>query len=527
MSEEKGKGKKKKDEAPIILSELEYICDYCKKDISNTVRIRCAECEAELDFCIECWSMGVEIKKHKNTHDYRIIDNMQFPFYSLDWSADEEAQMLEGMEQEGWGNWEDVSVHVNTKTKNEVREHYMKFYHCPPTWLPENVKPLSTRQDVMAYNRDPSLLDKVAPRLRGPNRTSTRITIPKTPTSKPVRHDLANYMPLRDEFEIEWNNDAEMSIRDILFEGPEEPQTDVEVKLKLLEIYNMRLDERDEKRAFVIERGLHDTRKTREAEKKRSKEERDLMAKTRKLLSLPAMAGEAYDRFIDDLYAEQCLRQRIQEFQQYRTLGLKTMSEVETYKAEMASADNPKRGRAGAKKSGQDDRYMKKGAAGRNMRLMASSSSLLQETAKSAAADWMSDLEREVSMALRMEPEAYAAKKETMIREYVKRGEVRRAHLRQLFKSEPLNRLVPLFDFWEECGWLNKRTPSNQADLHLYQQKAQSMMMSAPGMTTRGALQQQQQQAMQAHAAVMPYGPPRTMPHHPGYQTYHAPAQGR
>lgn len=256
------------------------------------------------------------------------------------------------------------------------------------------------------------------------------------------------------------------------------------------------------------------------------------MAKTRKLLSLPAMAGESYDKFIEDLHAEQCLRQRISEFQQYRAMGLKSMAEVEAYKAEIASADNAKRSRTGGGsgkgKSGQDDRYMKKGAGSRNMRLMASNSNLLQETAKSAAADWMSDLEREVSMALRMEPEAYAAKKETMIREYVKRGEVRRAHLRQLFKTEPLNRLVPLFDFWEECGWLNKRTPSNQADLHLYQQKAQAMMMAAPGMTTRGALQQQQQQQAMQHAAVMPYGHPRAMPPHPNYnQGYHPHGHGR
>lgn len=349
---------------PIVLSELEYKCDFCAKDISNTVRIRCAECEAELDFCVECWSMGVEVKKHKNTHDFRIIDNMQFPFFSVDWSADEEAQMLEGLEQEGWGNWEDVSLHVNTKTKNEVRDHYMKFYHCPPSWLPESVQPLSTRQDVINYNHDPTLLDKVAPRLRGPNRTSTKLVIPKTAASKPVRHDLANYMPLRDEFEFEWNNEAEMSVRDIIFE-PDEPQADIDVKLKLLEIYNQRLDERDAMRAFVIERQLHDTKKTREAERKRTKEERDIMAKTKKFLSLPAMAtSEAYDKFIDDLYEEQCLRQRIQELQQYRALGLKTMQEVEIYKADQSLAEQAKRGRGGGGNKKHDDRYMKKGGVG-------------------------------------------------------------------------------------------------------------------------------------------------------------------
>ena len=470
--------------------------------------------------------MGVEIKKHKNTHEFRIIDNMQFPFFSTDWSADEEAQMLEGLEQEGWGNWEDVSMHVNTKTKNEVREHYMKFYHCPPTWLPE-VKPLSTRQDVVNYNRDPSLLDKVAPRPRGALRTTTKLTIPKTIASKPVRHDLANFMPMRDEFEHEWNNEAEMSVRDIIFE-PDEPQADVDVKLKLLEIYNLRLDERDEKRAFVIERGLHDTRKTRESEKKRSKEERDLMAKTRKLLSLPAMAGEAYDRFIDDLYAEQCLRQKIQEFQQYRSLGLKTMAEVEAYKADQ-SADNAKRGRGPAgKKQVKDERYMAKGVGSRNMRLLTSTSGLLQETAKSACADWTSDLEREISAALRMEPEVYAQKKELMLREYVKRGEIKRGHIRQLFKLEA-PRTLPLYDFWEECGWLNKRTVANQAQLQVYQQQAhQAMLMATPGMTTRGALQQQQQALHaqnSAHTAYASHPQQRAMAHHPVYAQPQHPQQ--
>jgi len=49
----------------------------------------------------------------------------------------------------------------------------------------------------------------------------------------------------------------------------------VELKLKVLEIYNTKLDERMERKKFVLERGLLN-KKVVEAEKKRTKEEREI-----------------------------------------------------------------------------------------------------------------------------------------------------------------------------------------------------------------------------------------------------------
>lgn len=76
---------------------VQYHCDYCSKDISNTVRIRCAVCE-EFEVCIECFIAGVELKGHHYSHNYRVIDNMHFPFFETSWSADEEYLLLEGLE---------------------------------------------------------------------------------------------------------------------------------------------------------------------------------------------------------------------------------------------------------------------------------------------------------------------------------------------------------------------------------------------------------------------------------------------
>ena len=53
-----------------------YTCDYCKKDITKVVRIRCAVC-LDFDLCVECFSVGVEVNtdtnQHLNSHDYYVI----------------------------------------------------------------------------------------------------------------------------------------------------------------------------------------------------------------------------------------------------------------------------------------------------------------------------------------------------------------------------------------------------------------------------------------------------------------------
>uniref|UniRef100_A0A3N7FRX5 ZZ-type domain-containing protein n=2 Tax=Populus trichocarpa TaxID=3694 RepID=A0A3N7FRX5_POPTR len=52
-----------------------YHHNYCEKDVTGKVRIKCAEC---LDFglCAECFSVGAEVGPHKSNHPYRVMDNM-------------------------------------------------------------------------------------------------------------------------------------------------------------------------------------------------------------------------------------------------------------------------------------------------------------------------------------------------------------------------------------------------------------------------------------------------------------------
>ena len=71
--------------------------------------------------------------------------------------------------------------------------------------------------------------------------------------------DLPGYMPLREDFEIEYENDAENMLADMEF-SPDDHPSEVELKLQVIQIYNLKLAERDRRKRFVIDRGLIDVK---------------------------------------------------------------------------------------------------------------------------------------------------------------------------------------------------------------------------------------------------------------------------
>lgn len=108
-----------------------YHCNYCNKDISGVVRIRCAKCQ-DFDLCLECFSIGAEVSPHKANHPYRVIENLCFSLIHPDWTADEEMLLLEGVDTHGFGNWTKVAEHVATKTKTQCYNHFMSCYMDSP-----------------------------------------------------------------------------------------------------------------------------------------------------------------------------------------------------------------------------------------------------------------------------------------------------------------------------------------------------------------------------------------------------------
>ena len=67
-------------------SEGLYHCDYCHKDLSSTLRIKCAVCK-DFDLCLECFSVGVtlNVAGHASHHAYKVVQSLGFPLYHPGW----------------------------------------------------------------------------------------------------------------------------------------------------------------------------------------------------------------------------------------------------------------------------------------------------------------------------------------------------------------------------------------------------------------------------------------------------------
>jgi hypothetical protein len=165
----------------------------------------------------------------------------------------------------------------------------------------------------------------------------TKLFKPGGPTVLPMRPEdvatlpgaeLAGFMPRRGDFDIEWDNDAEQLVADMEF-LPGEPPQDRELKLKVLAIYNAKLEEREKRKRFVLSRKLYDYRSIQQEEEKLPQDERDLIHRMR--LFERFHTPTEHKQFISDLLKAKRLRKEVAKLQMYRRIGIRTLAEAEKY----------------------------------------------------------------------------------------------------------------------------------------------------------------------------------------------------
>jgi transcriptional adapter 2-alpha len=93
------------------------------------------------------------------------------------------------------------------------------------------------------------------------------------------------------EFEHEAENEAETNVKEMEFLDPIDPDEDI--KVAVLDIYNDKLAIRKQRKDVIIERGLLDFKKVQNQERKRSKEEKDMMTRFRAFARM--LTKEDYD----------------------------------------------------------------------------------------------------------------------------------------------------------------------------------------------------------------------------------------
>lgn len=147
-------------------------------------------------------------------------------------------------------------------------------------------------------------------------------------------------MPLREDFETEYENDAEQFLADMEF-SPEDHPSEVELKLQVIRIYNHKLEEREKRKRFVLDRGLVDIKKHQQEEKKLSKEERELVAKLRPFARY--QSAEEHDALVKGVLKAHRLRQQIEMYKVYREMGFTTLDDVVKYEAEKKQKEHEQR----------------------------------------------------------------------------------------------------------------------------------------------------------------------------------------
>lgn len=269
-----------------------------------------------------------------------MIEQNSVPIYDKNWGADEELLLLEGAEIYGLGSWADIADHIGGyRNKDEVRDHYIKTYIESSKFpLPERASPY----DMQLLEECPREVFQAAKKRRIEDRKESAKTAPpptpkKKPTaSVPVCHEVQGYMPGRLEFETEYANEAEEAVQLMQFDPGDginprtgELEPEMELKLTVMDIYNSRLTSRAERKKVMFEHGLLEYRKNTALDKKRTKEERDLLNKAKPFARM--MNHDDFEEFCKGLIDELNLRQAVAQLQEWRNMRVGDLRSGEKY----------------------------------------------------------------------------------------------------------------------------------------------------------------------------------------------------
>ena len=268
-------------------------CKICQKDITNNIKFYCNKCDNFI-FCLNCFLLS----KHDNSHNYHIIDNLNFPLYTDDWSVNEEHKLLSNISKCGLNNWEEICKSMENKGQVECESHYYSFYYINKDnpYPDENIIILDENKKIKDQqlsinknrkNKNNEIILKFSTN-RGnkieesekedPNikRNTRSLCIRKNSRGGESISEILGVKPKRREFDNEFLNDTEIEISHLEFDE-EDKEKDLKIKMDILKDYNLILKEREQRKKFIFEKGLIDLRRQNRIESKLTKEEYNLL----------------------------------------------------------------------------------------------------------------------------------------------------------------------------------------------------------------------------------------------------------
>ena len=199
-------------------------CENCGTDLRFDGHIHCAECADSVDLCFVCFADRAAPRSHNPAHDYFVLPELGKDDTS--WTQNERLRLVEATTKVGVGSWEATAKLVKTKSAGDCEEEFVKLYK---KWQ-------SNIQSSTAFPDTPELSELLTP------------TAPQPP-------DLPGLLAVRGDFEMEYDEGAELTVADLEFSTDDLP-AERSLKIEVLRAYNQRVAFRAEVKRFVLERGL-------------------------------------------------------------------------------------------------------------------------------------------------------------------------------------------------------------------------------------------------------------------------------
>eukprot|EP00727_Mastigamoeba_balamuthi_P002068 m51a1_g11859 hypothetical protein (914) ;mRNA; r:503783-507973 len=300
-------------------------------------RVKCWQC-SDFDLCLKCYHSGAETGRHKKTHIFLIPSELGFVMFEDGWTAFEELVLLEGLDIYNL-SWREVSEHVGTRSPEECRSHWTKAYFSSDSSPFPDLDALVGAARVAADTVGGlQLPDDCVPSQdqSGPSvEEIVSVDYPDTFAPRPLMEGEANYNCRRHDFQVEWEDEAELAVRDISL-LPTDTPAEREDKLKAVEGYTAIVRERRRLKDFVEKTELMKAKRSHMLFKKAyptfCEQRRSQVLALRALLQATTL--EEYFKLSDGVASEFVMKSDIEVWKSYRECGITTIAETKVYEQE-------------------------------------------------------------------------------------------------------------------------------------------------------------------------------------------------
>ena len=272
-------------------------CFSCHLDLRTTTFVKCAEClTPSIDLCLLCFTGKYECETHKSDHAYYVLTGEHLQADALyDTSLGEILLLLDSSRKFSVGSWTDVQGRSKMISPGQCEKVFMELYSewsnsCGSDYPRQDFELDSTCLDGYTLPEEAGMLVQSIP-------------IPR------VVSDIPGFMPNRVDFELEYDDTAELILADIEFNEDDLPH-EREMKLEVLRSYTERIRRREVVKTFVSKEGLTSVQNQMDRHRCRTSEEVELRGKLRPVERY-FTNSEEFDSFVQLVLYEQRIVARI------------------------------------------------------------------------------------------------------------------------------------------------------------------------------------------------------------------------